>query len=140
MLYRLSGLAIMAALFPAASVSAQSVAPTSGQLNFPAGLWTDADRSMVVRMAPCAGSPNRFCGTLVQDNRPGPAANPANHLLIRDLAADRAGFKGKAVDGGMTVNLTMRPGSANSAQVRFCLGIICETETWQRSANDQARR
>lgn len=135
MFYRLSGLAIMAALFPAASVSAQSAAPTSNPTTFPSGIWTNAGQEMVVRIAPCAGTPNQFCGTLLQDNRPGPAANPANHQLVRDLAAGRTGWKGKIVDGGTTLNFTMRPAANDRAQARYCFGIVCDSETWMRVPN-----
>lgn len=138
MFYRLSGLAIMAALFPATSVSAQSATPTNSPVSFPSGVWTNASQEMVVRIAPCASGPNRFCGTLLQDNRPGPVANPANHQLVRDLAADRTGWKGKIVDGGTTLNFTMRPAANDRAQARYCFGIVCESETWMRIANPPA--
>jgi uncharacterized protein (DUF2147 family) len=136
MFYRLSAFAIAAALFPALPASAQT---ESGQA-FPAGVWMDSERAVVVRLAPCAATPNKFCGMVLQDNRPGPAANPPNHMIIRDLAPDRNGWKGKANDGGMTLNLTMRQGPNNSAQVRYCFGIVCEADTWQRvqAANDQS--
>ena len=138
MFYRLSGLAIMAALFPAASASAQSAVSTNTPTTFPSGIWTNTDQEMVVRIAPCSSSPNRFCGTLLQDHRTGPAANPPGHMLVRDLASDRAGWKGRIVDGGTTLNFTMRPAANDRAQARYCFGIVCESETWMRIANPPA--
>jgi hypothetical protein len=137
MFYRLSALAIAAALFPVASVTAQPANPTPSQGAFPTGLWTDSERNILVRIASCSGNPNRFCGTLLQDNSPDRDASTINTVVIRDLAASRAGFKGVAVFGGTSINLTMRPAARDSAQVRFCMGLLCENETWQRPANDQ---
>jgi uncharacterized protein (DUF2147 family) len=124
MFYRLSAYAIAAALFPIASASAQDT--------FPSGVWTDADRSVVVRIGLCAPASAVFCGTILEDNRAGQAANPPGHQLVRDLKLGRSGWGGKLVDGGMTLNFTMRPQPRDTAQVRFCFGVICDTETWQR--------
>jgi uncharacterized protein (DUF2147 family) len=138
MFYRLSALAIAAALFPVASVNAQPASPSTSQAAFPTGLWTDAERNTVVRIASCTGAPTRFCGTLLQDNSTDRDANTINTVVLRDLVSSRGSYKGIAVFGGTTLNLTMRQGARDSAQIRMCLGVFCDTETWQRPANDQA--
>jgi uncharacterized protein (DUF2147 family) len=130
MFYRLSAFAIMAGLC--------ATTPALAQENPPTGVWSDADRSVIVTIAPCAGAAATFCGTVLQDNRPGPAANPPNHLLIRGLQRDRRGWRGQINDGGTTLNLTLRMSGPSTAQARFCFGIVCDTETWSRvqAAND----
>jgi uncharacterized protein (DUF2147 family) len=124
MFYRLSAFAIMAGLVAATPANAQTTVPT--------GTWTNANREVIVRVSPCQTSTSTFCGTIVQDNRPGPAANPPNHMLIRDLRSDRQGWRGQINDGGMQLGLTMRMRDQSNAQVRYCLAFACETETWSR--------
>jgi uncharacterized protein (DUF2147 family) len=124
MFYRLSTYAIAAALFPLSTATANEA--------FPGGIWRDGDRTLVVSIAPCPAEASTFCGSLIEDNRPGPAANPQGHQLVRGLKKDRAGWKGKIVDGGTQLNFTMRPQNGDAAQVRFCFGVLCETEVWQR--------
>jgi hypothetical protein len=124
MFYRLSAYAIAAALFPLSSATANEA--------FPSGMWRDADRTLVISIAPCAAEAGSFCGSIIEDNRPGPAANPQGHHLVRGLKKERAGWKGKLVDGGTQLNFTMRPQAGDSAQIRFCFGVVCDTETWQR--------
>jgi uncharacterized protein (DUF2147 family) len=131
MFYRLSAFAIMAALCVSNAASAQT--PPSASNDNPAGVWSNGDREIVIQITPCPRSTNTFCGTILQDNRPGPAANPANHVFIRDLRLDRQGWKGKINDGGFNLNLTMRLSGSNSAQARYCFALACETETWSRS-------
>jgi uncharacterized protein (DUF2147 family) len=130
MFYRLSAFAIMAGLAAPVVASAQENAPT--------GIWRDSDQSFIVRIAPCVAVGNAFCGTVLQDNRPGPAANPPNHVLIRGLQRDRRGWRGQINDAGTTLNFTMRMNSPTTALARFCFGIVCDTETWSRvsAAND----
>lgn len=123
MFYRLSAYAIAAALFPITSAQAQDA--------FPGGIWSDADRSIVVRIEPCTPLARVFCGSVIQDNRVGQATNPPGYQLVRELTQSRAGWKGKIVDGGTTLNFTMRPQLRDTAQVRFCFGVICDNETWQ---------
>jgi hypothetical protein len=109
-----------------------AAAPASSQVSTPAGSWINTARTMTVSVAPCVGNQATFCGILVRDNRPGPAANPPNHLLLRDLKADRQGWRGKANDGGTQLNLNLRLLNPSSLQVRFCFGFVCETENWAR--------
>jgi uncharacterized protein (DUF2147 family) len=125
MFYRLSTYAIFAGLVAAGT-------PAAAQETVPLGIWTDAERSVVVRIAPCPTGASTFCGIVLEDNRPGPAANPPNHILIRSLRQDRQGWRGIINDGGTQLNFTMRLRSSNSAQARFCFGIVCDTETWSR--------
>jgi uncharacterized protein (DUF2147 family) len=129
MLYRLSAFAIMASLSASSAASAQTAANNNAT---PAGVWTNGDREIVVQIAPCLASAQTFCGTVLEDNRPGPVANPPNHVLIRDLRLDRQGWKGKINDGGYNLNLTMRLNPPNSAQARYCLAFACESEVWTR--------
>lgn len=131
MFYRLSGFAIMATLYAVAPAIAQTSANTN---NSPVGVWTNGDREVVVRISSCASGAATFCGTILEDNRPGPAANPPNHVLLRDLRADRQGWRGKVNDGGMQLNLTMRITTPTSAQARYCFAMACETETWTRTS------
>lgn len=120
----------MAAL--TASATSATAQPAANSNATPNGVWTNQDREVIVRIAPCAGSTSSFCGTVVRDNRPGPAANPANHILIRDLRGDRQGWRGKINDGGFQLNLTLRLSAPSTAQARYCFGLACETETWSR--------
>lgn len=120
----------MAALYASAPAMAQTPANTN---NTPAGVWTNGDREVVVRIAPCAQGAATFCGTILEDNRPGPAANPPNHVLLRDLRADRQGWRGKVNDGGFQLNLTLRMTTPTAAQARYCFAMACETETWTRT-------
>jgi uncharacterized protein (DUF2147 family) len=129
MFSRLSALALMAALCATNSASAQTPANDN---NTPAGIWTNTDREIVVQITPCRSSSQTFCGTILEDNRSGPAANPPNHVFIRDLRLDRQGWKGKINDGGFNLNLTMRLTPPNAAQARYCFALACETETWTR--------
>lgn len=126
MFYRLAAYAIAAALFP--------VAPANAQEAFPNGIWSDAERSVVVRIRPCSAGASVFCGTVVEDNRPGSPANPPGHQFLRDLKQTRNGWKGQLNDGGTALTLSMRPQSGGAAQVRFCFGVVCDTETWRRDA------
>jgi uncharacterized protein (DUF2147 family) len=131
MFYRLSAYAIAAALFPIASANAQEA--------FPSGVWSDAERMVVVRISPCSAGAAVFCGTVVEDNRPGPPANPPGHQFLRDLKQTRTGWKGKLNDGGTGLTLSMQPQAGGTAQVRFCLGVLCDTETWRRLSSVPAQ-
>jgi uncharacterized protein (DUF2147 family) len=124
--YRLSAFSIMAGLCAAAPVSA------GAQEAEPTGVWRSADSAITIRIAPCASPTNTFCGTVLQDNRPGPATNPANHVIVRGLRWERQVWRGQVNDGGMTLNFTLRINGPTTALARYCLGILCEEESWSR--------
>lgn len=59
---------------------------------------------------------------------------------MRDLRQERGAWRGKADGEGMSVNVSLQPRGANAAQVRFCVGILCDTETWTRVTGPAAER
>jgi uncharacterized protein (DUF2147 family) len=129
MFYRLSALAIMAGLVAAAPAQAQEA--------FPNGVWSDSDRNVTVRIGPCpangGANTQAFCGVVLSDTRPGPAANPPNHMLLRDLRQTRGIWRGKAVDGTAQLNLTLQPRGTDAINARYCLGFLCENDIWTRA-------
>jgi hypothetical protein len=108
-------------------------APAFAQEAFPAGLWIDQDRQVVIRMAQCQPDAAVYCGVIVRDDRPETIQNPPSHKAVTDLRAVRGAWRGRINDGGMNFGLSMRPVSADTAQVRMCFGgIACANDTWTR--------
>jgi uncharacterized protein (DUF2147 family) len=131
MFYRLSAYAIAAALLP--------VSPVAAEEAFPNGVWSDARRRIIVRVAPCGVAANSFCGTVVRDNRRGRPTNPPGHLLIRHLSPSRPNWTGQVMDVGTKINMTLRPIANDRAMAQVCMiGLFCLSETVVRiDANEE---
>ena len=107
-----------------------------------AGDWVTADRTAVVRIAPCGG---RLCGRIVRVIARGvpttDAHNPDPALRGRPLVglAVLSGFLpsgngGRAYNpqNGRSYRATLRPGDGGTLRVTGCVMMICRTQVWTR--------
>ena len=114
------------------------LASTSGL----SGDWITADRSAVVRIAPCGGS---LCGRIVRVLTSGApttdAHNPDRTLRGRPLVGltvlsgfTPAGAGGRAYDpkSGNSYRTTLRLNADGSLRVTGCVLVVCRSQTWTR--------
>jgi uncharacterized protein (DUF2147 family) len=107
------------------------------------GDWVTADRSAVVRIAPCgAGLCGRIARILARDAPRTDINNPDRALRRRPLVGI-AVLSGFGADGG-SAGLAYDPKSGRSYRARLraapdgtlrvtgCVAIICRTQTWTR--------
>ena len=108
-----------------------------------AGDWVTADRSAVVRIAPCGGS---LCGRIVRVLASGvpttDAHNPDRTLRSRPLVGltvlsgfTPAGNGGRAYDpkSGSSYRATLRLNANGTMRVTGCVLVVCRSQTWTRS-------
>jgi uncharacterized protein (DUF2147 family) len=116
------------------------IVPVYAQDAFPLGVWTDAQRRIVVRITPCGSDVDTFCGTVVQDNRTGLAKNQPGHTIIRDLEQGPVHWSGQAFDGPTRFSFTLKPTAHDRAKARLCVsGIFCMHEKVHRVSGFVAR-
>lgn len=106
-----------------------------------AGDWANDNRSVIVRIAPCA---NAICGDVRWSSEvaQADAARAGTHRLngtrvVIDFVATRdSRWKGKLFvpDLGRTVRATIRQTGPDRLEVRGCelAGLICRTQKWSR--------
>ena len=139
---RICALAIVATLFGAAPVIAQSTEPT--------GIWLTEKGDARVKIAKCGSG---ICGAIVglkdpidratgkpqvDDKNPNPALRKRPVIGISLFIGMHASGPGKwsgriynADDGGIYVSHVAFTGG-NTLRVEGCVGIICGGETWTR--------
>ena len=107
-----------------------------------AGDWVNADRSAVIRIAPCGG---RLCGRIVRVLARGApttdARNPDRALRSRPLVglAVLSGFSASGAGGraynpqnGRSYRATLRLNADGTLRVTGCVMVICRSQTWTR--------
>ena len=107
-----------------------------------AGDWVNADRSAVIRIAPCGG---RLCGRIVRVLARGvpttDAHNPDRALRSRPLVGlavlsgfSAAGAGGRAYNpqNGRSYRATLRLNADGTLRVTGCVMVICRSQTWTR--------
>ena len=107
-----------------------------------AGDWVNADRSAVIRIAPCGA---RLCGRIVRVLARGApttdARNPDRALRSRPLVglAVLSGFSASGAGGraynpqnGRSYRATLRLNADGTLRVTGCVMVICRSQTWTR--------
>lgn len=113
------------------------------------GNWLTADRTAIVRIAPCG---HALCGTVVRVLAKGPDVpltdrnNPDRKLRSRSLVgtqvltgfvSDGPGWTGgRAYDpkSGRTYKAKLAPGADGSLTVTGCILFLCRSQRWTRVA------
>ncbi|MCR5877353.1 DUF2147 domain-containing protein [Phenylobacterium sp. J367] len=119
------------------------------------GDWFNKDASARVKLAPCAGSADRLCGTIVWLKAPNDTAgqpkkdvnNPDAKLrargivglpFLRDFKRAEPGrwTGGKIYDpeSGKTYDSKLRLNGDGSLKLEGCVLMICQAQTWRRAA------
>jgi uncharacterized protein (DUF2147 family) len=119
-----------------------------GGAQHPEGNWITADRTALVRVAPCGP---RLCGTIVRVLAHGPNVprvdlnNPEPGLRSRPLAGLQvlSGFtlrgsdwvEGRAYDpkSGRSYKARLTPNPDGTLTVTGCVLFICRSQTWRRT-------
>lgn len=121
----------------------------------PLGEWTTEGGKARVRIEPCAGEPQRLCGTIVWSYRPpqappGPLHDVNNSdptlrsrpilglPLLRDFVPDGPdSWSGGTIydpEGGKTYRSRMRLVGPDQLRVEGCVLFVCRGQTWTRYA------
>lgn len=136
---RLAHLAIATALVATPAFAAD---PVEGE-------WLTQGGSGKVRIAPCAGNPDRLCGVITwlrgADAKALDTNNPEPRLRSRPLIglAMIHGFKraapgrwtgGKIYDpgGGKTYDSKISINPNGTLKVEGCILVVCQAQTWRR--------
>lgn len=137
---RIAGLAIAAALLASPAIAAD---PVEGE-------WLTQGGSGKVRIAPCAGRPDRLCGLITWLSDPNTAKardtnNPEARLrtrpliglpMIRDFRKAAAGrwTGGKIYDpgSGKTYDSKISINPNGTLKVEGCILVVCQAQTWRR--------
>jgi uncharacterized protein (DUF2147 family) len=115
------------------------------------GDWLVQGGSAKVRIAPCAGKPDRLCGvfTWLKSEKPGQVVRDAENpdpalrsrplvgsIFIRDFRRVEAGrWTGGKIyspEEGKTYDSKMRINPDGTLKLEGCVLVICQKQTWRR--------
>ncbi len=107
-----------------------------------AGDWVNADRSAVIRIAPCGGG---LCGRIVRVLARGVPATDAHKpnralrhrplvglAVLSGFSASGAGGRAYNPQNGRSYRATLRLNADGTLRVTGCVMVICRSQTWTR--------
>lgn len=97
------------------------------------GVWSAADGSARVRIAPCAATPERLCATVIAD-KPDPGERSAvGEIGMSDIIQDGANrWRGQYHHGAQRLPATLRL-RGDRIDMRVCVGLFCSTDQYLRA-------
>ena len=135
---------------PIAALGLMIVAMNSAYAADPAGMWLSQDGDVKIKIAPCGGaicgnvawlkSPNDASGKPKVDQN-NPDAGKRNRPIIgvpivlnmKPDGADKWSGQVYNAEDGKTYSGSFALTSANAAELKGCVAIICKTKSWTRS-------